>query len=68
LLLKIATIIKKTKVNNFNILHPQHNVDLSCLEECISDTNPRHYEAITAGEYLADRLEKIGLKKVPAKV
>lgn len=44
-------------------LHPQSSMDLSCLNECINSENPKHYEDISAGEYLNERLEKIGLKK-----
>jgi len=44
-------------------LHPRSTMDLSCLPECISADNPLHYEPITAGEYLDERLREIGLKK-----
>jgi isopenicillin N synthase-like dioxygenase len=44
-------------------LHPKSDMDLSCLEQCISEENPKQYEAITAGEYLDERLREIGLKK-----
>ncbi len=44
-------------------LHPKSNMDLSCLASCISETNPKHYSDITAGEYLDERLKEIGLKK-----
>ena len=43
-------------------LHPISEMDLSCLPECISDENPKHYSDITAGEYLDQRLAEIGLK------
>jgi len=29
----------------------------------VTDSNPLHYEPISAGEYLEQRLEEIGLKK-----
>jgi hypothetical protein len=38
-------------------------MDLSCLGNCVSDENPLHFEPITAGEYLDERLREIGLKK-----
>jgi hypothetical protein len=38
-------------------------MDLSCLADCITENNPLHYEPITAGEYLNERLREIGLKK-----
>ena len=44
-------------------LHPKANMDLTCLESCVTDSNPLHYDSITAGEYLDERLQEIGLKK-----
>ncbi len=44
-------------------LHPRSNMDLSVLESCVDATHPRLYKAITAGEYLNERLAEIGLKK-----
>lgn len=44
-------------------LHPRSTMDLTCLQSCIGDENPLAYEAITAGEYLNERLREIGLKK-----
>lgn len=44
-------------------LHPRSEMKLDCLESCISADNPLHYEPITAGEYLNERLREIGLKK-----
>ena len=44
-------------------LHPVSGMDLSCLSQCITETNPLHYDPITAGEYLDERLREIGLKK-----
>ena len=44
-------------------LHPKSQMDLTCLESCIDDSNPKSYEDITAGEYLDERLREIGLKK-----
>ncbi len=44
-------------------LHPVSGMDLTCLTSCVSDTQPLHYESITAGEYLNQRLIEIGLKK-----
>lgn len=43
--------------------HPKPNMDLSCLENCVSDKNPSQYEPITAGAYLDERLTELGLKK-----
>jgi isopenicillin N synthase-like dioxygenase len=44
-------------------LHPRSEMDLTCLESCVTADNPLHYEPITAGEYLDERLREIGLKK-----
>lgn len=44
-------------------LHPKSTVRLDCLPSCITPENPIHYEPITAGEYLDERLREIGLKK-----
>jgi len=44
-------------------LHPRPEMDLSSLENCISEENPLYFEPITAGEYLDERLREIGLKK-----
>jgi isopenicillin N synthase-like dioxygenase len=44
-------------------LHPKGTMDLTCLEGCINDENPKAYEDATAGEYLDERLREIGLKK-----
>lgn len=44
-------------------LHPRSEMRLDCLETCVTSTNPRHYEPISAGEYLDERLREIGLKK-----
>lgn len=44
-------------------LHPRSEMRLDCLPSCISESNPKHYEPISAGEYLDERLREIGLKK-----
>ncbi len=44
-------------------LHPKSQMDLTCLDSCVTDENPLQYEPITAGEYLDERLREIGLKK-----
>jgi len=43
-------------------LHPRSEMRLDCLQECINSTNPIHYEPISAGDYLVERLKEIGLK------
>ena len=44
-------------------LHPRSDMDLTCLESCVSDKNPKHYSNMTAGEFLNERLIELGLKK-----
>jgi isopenicillin N synthase-like dioxygenase len=44
-------------------LHPRGEMDLTCLENCVTTERPRAYEPITAGDYLDERLREIGLKK-----
>lgn len=44
-------------------LHPKGDMDLTCLEGCIDESNPKAYENSTAGNYLDERLREIGLKK-----
>ncbi|MDB4904388.1 MAG: isopenicillin synthase family oxygenase [Mucilaginibacter sp.] len=44
-------------------LHPKSSMNLTCLTLCIDQNHPKHYEDITAGEYLDERLREIGLKK-----
>lgn len=44
-------------------LHPKADMDLTCLDSCVTEENPLAYENMTAGEYLDERLREIGLKK-----
>ena len=44
-------------------LHPRSSMPLDCLPGCVTAENPLHYEPITAGAYLDERLREIGLKK-----
>jgi len=43
-------------------MHPRPEMDLSCLEGCYSQNNPKQFEDITAGGFLEERLRDIGLK------
>lgn len=43
-------------------LHPRSEMDLSCLDQCVTAENPCQYPPITAGGYLDERLREIGLK------
>ncbi len=44
-------------------LHPKSEMDLTCLDSCITEDRPKAYTDMTAGEYLDERLREIGLKK-----
>lgn len=57
---------EKARTSRYSIpffMHPNPDVDLDCLPQCISEKNPRHYDPITAGDYLQQRLREIGLTK-----
>ncbi|MFK7983791.1 MAG: isopenicillin N synthase family dioxygenase [Saprospiraceae bacterium] len=43
-------------------LHPKSNMDLTCLDKCVTTATP-NYPPTTAGAYLDERLREIGLKK-----
>ncbi len=42
-------------------MHPRSDMKLNCLPQCISETNPKQYSDITAGDFLQQRLIEIGL-------
>ena len=44
-------------------MHPRADMDLTCLDSCVSDGHPKQYEDMTAGEFLEERLREIGLKQ-----
>jgi len=44
-------------------MHPRSEMDLTCLNSCIDDNNPKQFEDATAGEFLEERLRELGLKK-----
>jgi isopenicillin N synthase-like dioxygenase len=56
-------LMKNSRFSVPFFLHPKSDMDLSCLPLCIDKNNPKHYDDITAGEYLDERLREIGLKK-----
>ncbi|HCX23203.1 MAG: flavonol synthase [Flammeovirgaceae bacterium] len=43
-------------------MHPISSMDLTCLESCVTEENPKRYEDMSAGEFLDERLREIGLK------
>ena len=44
-------------------MHPRADMDLTCLESCVSEDQPKQYNNMTAGEFLEERLREIGLKQ-----
>jgi isopenicillin N synthase-like dioxygenase len=42
-------------------MHPISKMNLSCLPCCIDDEHPKSFADITAGEFLTQRLQEIGL-------
>lgn len=44
-------------------LHPRSDMDLSCLDNCISNDRPKSYPDLSAGEFLTERLIELGLKE-----
>lgn len=44
-------------------LHPRSEMRLDCLPSCVPAGEKPHWEPITAGEFLDERLAEIGLKK-----
>jgi isopenicillin N synthase-like dioxygenase len=44
-------------------MHPRSEMDLTSLESCIDEKNPKRYTDITAGDFLNQRLAEIGLLK-----
>lgn len=44
-------------------MHPRSEMDLTCLESCVSAEHPKRYSDTTAGDFLDERLKELGLKK-----
>ncbi|KAA5537596.1 isopenicillin N synthase family dioxygenase [Paenimyroides baculatum] len=44
-------------------MHPISEMPLNCLDNCVTDENPKLYDDITAGEFLTERLIELGLIK-----
>lgn len=44
-------------------MHPRSDMDLTCLENCITADQPKQYEDVTAGGVLEERLRELGLRK-----
>jgi len=57
---------KKALTSRYSIpffVHPSPATPLDCLASCIDAEHPASYPPITAGEFLTERLSKIGLLK-----
>ena len=57
---------EKMKTSRFSVpffMHPRSDMDLSCLDSCVDEDNPKQFEDMTAGEFLNERLIELGLKK-----
>lgn len=44
-------------------MHPRSEMDLTCLESCVNENNPKQFTNATAGEFLDERLRELGLKQ-----
>ena len=45
------------------LMHPRSEMSLAALPQCVTTSEPKLWEDITAGEFLDQRLREIGLKK-----
>jgi len=57
---------EKMGTSRFSIpffMHPRSEMDLTCLESCVTEENPKNYSDCTAGEFLTERLIELGLLK-----
>ncbi len=57
---------EKMKTSRFSVpffMHANPDMDLSCLDTCVTDENPKQFEDITAEGFLMQRLREIGLIK-----
>lgn len=57
---------EKLKTSRYSVpffMHANPDMDLNCLETCVTDKNPKRYEDTTAEEFLIQRLRDIGLIK-----
>jgi len=44
-------------------MHPRADMNLTCLESCVTSEHPKMYVDMTAGAFLDERLRELGLKK-----
>jgi len=53
---------KKPRFSTPFFLHPRSDMDLTCLDSCISAEHPKQFSDMTAGQYLEERILELGLK------
>ena len=56
--------LEKMKTSRYSVpffMHANPEMNLRCLDTCISENNPKKYEDVTADEFLMKRLREIGL-------
>ena len=44
-------------------MHPISEMKLDVIPHCIDDQHPKGFQDITAGEFLEERLQELGLRK-----
>ncbi|MEM7357991.1 MAG: 2-oxoglutarate and iron-dependent oxygenase domain-containing protein [Pseudomonadota bacterium] len=57
---------EQARVSRYSIpffVHPDPEVSLACLPQCVDEDHPQRYPDISAGDYLQERLQEIGLAK-----
>ncbi len=55
-------LLKKPRYSTPFFLHPRSDMDLTCLESCVTKQHPKAYPDTTAGAFLDERLRELGLK------
>ena len=59
---KNPLLMKKSRYSAPFFLHPVPSMDLSALPGTVNQHQPKKFQDMTAGEYLNERLEELGLK------
>jgi isopenicillin N synthase-like dioxygenase len=55
--------MKKPRYSIPFFMHPRSEMSLAALPSCVDEFNKKHWDDISAGEFLNQRLAEIGLKK-----
>lgn len=58
--------VEKMNTSRYSIpffMHPRSSMSLAALPNCVDQNNPKKWDDITAGDFLNQRLQEIGLKK-----